>query len=535
MGIRDVDDGWVIQDFAGMASSAEGIPGLDDDFQVVHIGDDFLLLIVDVDLVLDEGGTDVHLGNERVDLLDVVVGEPQGMDEASLHEFLHRQVGLHVVSIGMVEEHHVDVADVQPVEASLDGFLGVCHLASGIDLGDDEKLLPFDDAIVDGLPYGLSDLLLGMTSSGCFKRIGRSTYPMGEEEEEEEIRLMGLESDNILYEAQVSPRKDLTFVRFMDRIYSEKIEWTEDKLNTYGFKNDEGKYTNLALLFSDQNPIVVKLTVYKGLDRMEFKVKKEFSGSLALIIDLLTDYCQVCNDKRIVKPESGSFKRTEILSYPQKALRESVLNAIEHANYFFLSNIKVEFFDDRVEISNPGDFYGGLTLNQALHGKQSFRNPKLVYTLDKLHFVENYATGVETIFKLYEDFDKKPVFDISNTHTTVTLPNRNYEYFLEAENEESLLSNEEGGVRTLDSQDAKTDANPKNEEGMSEHPDSLKQLLVDLIKSDGSLTQFEMAKRLNVSTRTIRRLINETKEIVRVGSKQKGYWRVISENGDQKQ
>ena len=378
-------------------------------------------------------------------------------------------------------------------------------------------------------PYYLRNK--GMTSSGCFKRIGRSTYPMGEEE----IRLMGLESDNILYEAQVSPRQDLTFVRFMDRIYSEKIEWTEDKLNTYGFKNDEGKYTNLALLFSDQNPIVVKLAVYKGLDRMEFKVKKEFSGSLALIIDLLTDYCQVCNDMRIVKPENGNFKRTEILSYPEKALREAALNAIEHANYFFLSNIKVEFFDNRVEISNPGDFYGGLTLNQALHGKQSFRNPKLVYTLDKLHFVENYATGVETIFKLYEDFDKKPVFDISNTHTTVTLPNRNYEYFLEAENEETLLSKEEGGVGTLDSQDAKTDANPRNEEGAPEYTDSLKQLLVNLIKSDGSLTQSEMAKRLNVSARTIRRLINETTETVPVGSKQKGYWKVISEKGGQKQ
>lgn len=347
---------------------------------------------------------------------------------------------------------------------------------------------------------------------------------------EEEIRLMGLESDHILFEAQASPRQDLTFVRFMDRIYSEKIEWTEDKLNTYGFKNDEGKYTNLALLFSDQNPIVVKLAVYKGLERMEFKVKKEFSGSIALIIDLLTDYCQVCNDKRIIKPDDGGFKRTEILSYPEKALREAVLNAIEHANYFFLSNIKVEFFDDRVEISNPGDFYGGLTLNQALHGKQSFRNPKLVYVLDKLHFVENYATGVETIFKLYEDFEKKPVFDISNTHTMVALPNRNYEYFLEVEKAKSRLNDEIRALDTRDSQEIGQDTDSRKAgKAASEYQEHLKRLLVDLIKSGGSLTQSEMATKLNVSARTIRRLISETKEIVRIGSKKKGRWIVWGE------
>ena len=97
---------------------------------------------------------------------------------------------------------------------------------------------------------------------------------------------------------------------------------------------------------------------------------------------------------------------------------------------------------------------------------------------------------------------------------TVTLPNRNYEYFLEAENEETLLSKEEGGGRNH--RFARCEKLTRIREMRKERLNirtPLKQLLVDLIKSDGSLTQSEMAKRLNVSARTIRRLINETKEL----------------------
>lgn len=241
---------------------------------------------------------------------------------------------------------------------------------------------------------------------------------------------MSVETNHILFEEQVSKEQELTFFRFKDRVSSLDIDWNEDQLAAFGFKNRNGEFSNLGLLFSDQNPIVIKLAVYDGKDRTEFKIKKEFEGSLVMLIDLLLDYCKICNDKKIIKPNNGEFRRTEIIAYPEKALREAVLNAIEHANYFFHSNIKAEFFKDRLEISNPGNFYGGITLEQTKHGVQSFRNPKLVYVLDKLGFVENHAAGIETIFKSYEAKDVKPSFEISETHTSVVLPNLIYAFEL---------------------------------------------------------------------------------------------------------
>ena len=51
--------------------------------------------------------------------------------------------------------------------------------------------------------------------------------------------------------------------------------------------------------------------------------------------------------------DGSSWKRIETVSYPGASLREGILNAVAHANYFIRSNIKIEFYDDMVKITNP--------------------------------------------------------------------------------------------------------------------------------------------------------------------------------------
>ncbi len=366
-------------------------------------------------------------------------------------------------------------------------------------------------------PYYLSDK--GMTYAGCFKRVGRSKFHM----DHDEIYLTAVESNHILFEEQVSKNQNLTFLRFMDRIVAKHIDFDEDKFITYGFKNDDGLYTNLGLLFSDQNPIVIKFAVYQGKDRLEFKLKKEFEGSFAVIIDYIDDYCKLANDKKIIKPESG-FARKEILSYPEKAIREAVLNALEHANYFFRANIKIEFFEDRLEISNPGNFYGGITLEQALHGRQSFRNPKLVYVLDKLDFVENYATGIKTIFTQYEQYEKKPHFDITDNSTTVILPNLNYV--------ENNSNNHETTKNTTDdaTNNATDDATNQYLKNPTFKLTNTQNLVCKLMENNKQISLAEIAKCLDKNLSTIKRTVKQLQNngiIKRVGNNKSGYWEVI--------
>lgn len=50
--------------------------------------------------------------------------------------------------------------------------------------------------------------------------------------------------------------------------------------------------------------------------------------------------------------------RVDIDSYPDRAVLEGVINAIAHRDYFIDgSQIQIDMFKDRLEISSPGGFY----------------------------------------------------------------------------------------------------------------------------------------------------------------------------------
>lgn len=70
----------------------------------------------------------------------------------------------------------------------------------------------------------------------------------------------------------------------------------------------------------------------------------------------------------------------------------------------------------------------GLTLEDIKEGMTAKRNQILVNALDKVDFIENYASGVRRIFKDYEDFYKKPEYHISENGVVLILYNRNYEF-----------------------------------------------------------------------------------------------------------
>lgn len=186
--------------------------------------------------------------------------------------------------------------------------------------------------------------------------------------------------------------------------------------------NRNGVYTNLALLLSDQSNLVVKLAEYDG--NMNFKIKKEFSGSLIQIFENIEEQANRLNDISS-KIDSNSFERIETRSYPGASLREIILNAFCHADYFIRSNIKIEFFPSEVKVTNPGGIFGA-TMEDIMNGVQTYRNPKLVHILDKLKFIENYGTGIPRTLLAYKESSKKPIFKSSENFFTVALPNLNY-------------------------------------------------------------------------------------------------------------
>ena len=265
-------------------------------------------------------------------------------------------------------------------------------------------------------PYFLKDK--GPKPSGVFIRVGRSKRKATNEE----ILRMIMESHNYSYEDDVSNEQELTFKEFERTLDENGIKPTSRMMNSLGLKNKYGLYTNLGYIMSDQSNIVVKLAEYD--DNMNFKIKKSFGGSLVTILKNVEEQAERLNDLKIII-EGNTFKRIETKSYPGASIREMIMNAICHADYFIHSNIKIEFFPDEVKITSPGGIFNA-SLEDIMNGVQTYRNPKLVHIFDKLGMIENFGTGIPRTIYSYRDYDIQPEFKITNSFFVVTLPNINF-------------------------------------------------------------------------------------------------------------
>ena len=200
----------------------------------------------------------------------------------------------------------------------------------------------------------------------------------------------------------------------------------------------------------------------------------------------------------------GQISKVETKSYPGASLREGIINAICHADYLLPSNIKVEFFRDKVRIINLGNVYNS-TLEAVLGGVQTFRNPALVNVLYKLGFIENYGTGLERIREAYENVELKPEFKVIDRYFFLTLPNLNKDsYSFDVQNE------------------AQNDAKTETQKTLEEE-------IIDLIKNNNSISKIEMALKTGKSKATIERLLKRSKVINHVGLKNGGHWKIVKD------
>lgn len=83
-------------------------------------------------------------------------------------------------------------------------------------------------------------------------------------------------------------------------------------------------------------------------------------------------------------------------AFPMDALRQLVRNALMHRSYE-ASNapVRVYWFDDRIEIHNPGGPFGAVTPeNFGQPGVTDYRNPNLAEALRALGYVQRFGAGL---------------------------------------------------------------------------------------------------------------------------------------------
>jgi len=281
-------------------------------------------------------------------------------------------------------------------------------------------------------PYYLSGK--GIRPEGVFVRDGSSTVPATETA----IYKMIKESGGEKYEEQSSLNQELTFKDASRVFKSYETPFGEVQQKSLKLINENGIYTNLALLLSDQCPHTMKLAVFEGVDKLIFKDRKEFSGSLLRQLDDVFDAINFFNRTRAT---FETLKRIDIRDYPPEAIREALLNAIIHRDYSYNSSTLISVFDDRLEFVSIGGLAKGISLNDIWLGVSMARNSNLANIFYRLKLIEAYGTGIPKIMRNYSDFNKKPEIETSDNAFKITLPNANITRTpLLSENELSVIS-----------------------------------------------------------------------------------------------
>lgn len=266
-------------------------------------------------------------------------------------------------------------------------------------------------------PYYLKSK--GLKPTGVYVRQGASSAPASSEL----IRQMIKASDGDQFEDLRTMQQELTFESAEQAFSHYGVEFSEEKFIALGLRNvQDDRYTNLALLLSDQCQHTIKIAVFADEARTVFKDAKEFGGSLFQQLEDTYSYLQLCNRT------SATFQglnRIEKQDYPEEALREALLNAMVHRDYSFSGSIIINVNDMGIEFISIGGLVPGLSVEDIRSGISQPRNRKLAEIFHRLHLIESYGTGIRRIYKLYENHLVQPRIEVTPNAFKLVLPNTN--------------------------------------------------------------------------------------------------------------
>lgn len=255
----------------------------------------------------------------------------------------------------------------------------------------------------------------------------------------EEIIEMSVKSKNTQYDILVSDIKyepeKLSDLRAFYKKHNDGKTLKEKALQSLGFVNEDGFLLNGAVLFLDdykEKKTEVQCSVFSGFNKGSERIVtvNRFHGNITSTINYIMEFVNQRMNHSMIKLDDA---RINIDSYPVRALFEGVINAIAHRDYYLDgTQIQVDMYKDRLEISSPGGFYRGEKLGKTydLSGVISKRRNELIAgVLVACNVMEAAGTGFDKIMEEYASADEahKPYIYSSSDHFTLVLPDLTYD------------------------------------------------------------------------------------------------------------
>ncbi|ALJ18637.1 ATP-binding protein [Microbacterium sp. No. 7] len=181
--------------------------------------------------------------------------------------------------------------------------------------------------------------------------------------------------------------------------------------------------------------LLVDVTVHPGNEKslpttdLRFLDRVECVGRLADVVDDAVS--AVVRNLRTYSVVDGATRR-ELPEIPVRVLREAISNAVLHREYsamFVGQPVTIDVFADRVEITNPGGFWGGVTQDNLGDGTSRCRNQVLLPLMQHVaprgqagFTVEGQGGGVRLMIAEMEAHAlERPRFTVGPDQVKVTL------------------------------------------------------------------------------------------------------------------
>lgn len=330
-------------------------------------------------------------------------------------------------------------------------------------------------------PYYLAKK--GMRPEGVYVRQGYSSVPATDTA----IRRMIKETDGDRFEAMRCLNQDLTFEATKKEFELRKTGFGPQQMRTLKLIDQDGLYSNLALLLSDQCVHTIKVAVFQGTDQTIFKDRREFTGSLMQQMNEVYDFIDFRNQTRATIEK---LYRVDVRDYPEVAVREALLNLLVHRDYSFSASAFISIYEDRIEFVSIGGLMPGIDLEDVMVGISVCRNQDLANVFYRLHLIEAYGTGMGKIMKAYESMQVKPVIETTKNAFKIILPNINAKY----ETENATVKTKSDTPVTVHTEKELSDEEEK---------------ILEYARKYGAITRNDVIGLLEVSASTAARVIRK--------------------------
>jgi len=330
-------------------------------------------------------------------------------------------------------------------------------------------------------PYYLAKK--GMRPEGVYVRQGYSSVPATDTA----IRRMIKETDGDRFEAMRCLNQDLTFEATKKEFELRKTDFEPQQMRTLKLIDQDGLYSNLALLLSDQCVHTIKVAVFQGTDQTIFKDRREFTGSLMQQMNEVYDFIDFRNQTRATIEK---LYRVDVRDYPEVAVREALLNLLVHRDYSFSASAFISIYENRIEFVSIGGLMPGIDLEDVMVGISVCRNQDLANVFYRLHLIEAYGTGMGKIMKAYESMQVKPVIETTKNAFKIILPNINAKY----ETENATVKTKSGTPVTAHTEKVLSDEEEK---------------ILEYARKHGAITKNDVIGLLEVSASTAARVIRK--------------------------